>query len=211
MQAASPDLWLFFLLVFGIIVLPGMDMAFIAGSTLAAGLRAGMVALLGVVTAAAVQVAVASVGIAALITLWPAAFNLMLLAGCVYMAWIGVSMLRAGRGGALRLEATAPRALAQVFARAALTNLLNPKAYLFMLAVFPAFVSVQGVSPGTQALRLGLVIAATQVGVYGSIAVLVATARRAMEIGPVGQQRMTWAVGVALLLGAVATLLTGWR
>src|ERR1700741_5033447 len=138
----QPDLWLFFVLVFGIIVLPGMDMAFVAGSALTSGMRGGLVAVAGIVAAGMVHTAVGASGFAALMLWWPAAFNVLLLAGAAYMVWIGVSLWRASRsvgasGGVSGGAAAMP--LRRVFGRAMLTCLLNPKAYAFMLAVFPAF------------------------------------------------------------------------
>jgi len=47
--AHASQLWLFFVLVLGIIALPGMDMAFVLGSTLVDGFKGGVAALAGVV------------------------------------------------------------------------------------------------------------------------------------------------------------------
>ena len=44
--------WLYAVLVFGIIVLPGMDMAFVLSSALAAGRRAGFAAVAGLMAGA---------------------------------------------------------------------------------------------------------------------------------------------------------------
>src|SRR4051812_34981831 len=93
----QPDLWLFFVLVFSIIVLPGMDMAFVAGSALTSGLRGGLVAVAGIVAAGMVHTAVGASGFAALMLWWPAAFNVLLVAGAAYMVWIGVSLWCASR------------------------------------------------------------------------------------------------------------------
>ena len=49
----AADLLLFAALVFGIVVLPGLDMAFVMGSSLTAGRRHGLAAVAGVVTGAA--------------------------------------------------------------------------------------------------------------------------------------------------------------
>ena len=39
------QLWLFFALVFGVVILPGLDMAYIMGSALSGGRRAGFAAI----------------------------------------------------------------------------------------------------------------------------------------------------------------------
>jgi threonine/homoserine/homoserine lactone efflux protein len=93
---ASTDLWLFFAMVFGVIVLPGMDMAFVAGSALTQGLRGGLTAVAGIAFAGMLHVLVGATGITALLLLWPAVYNALLVAGAVYMLWPGASMLRSG-------------------------------------------------------------------------------------------------------------------
>ena len=55
--AHASQLWLFFVLVLGIIVLPGMDMAFVLGSSLVDGLKGGVAALSGVVVGGMVHTA----------------------------------------------------------------------------------------------------------------------------------------------------------
>ena len=50
-------LWLFFLMVLGIIVLPGLDMAFVLASSLTSGRRAGLVAVAGIVAGGMCHVA----------------------------------------------------------------------------------------------------------------------------------------------------------
>lgn len=211
--ASTPDLWLFFALVFGVIVLPGMDMAFVASSALTNGLRGGMTAVAGIVAAGMLHVAVGATGVAALLVLWPAAYNALLVAGTIYMVWIGVAILRsAAEPGDASVAAAAGRSSAgAIFRRAALTCLLNPKAYAFMLAVFPAFIRSADHALAAQALRLGAVIALTQLAVYGAVAVFVAQARRWSGASAQGQRWAACIVGVALIAGAALTLALAWK
>jgi len=53
------NLWLFFIMVTGIIIVPGMDMMFVLANTLAGGRRAGAAATLGVMAGAAVHTVIA--------------------------------------------------------------------------------------------------------------------------------------------------------
>ena len=212
-MTATTDLWLFFAMVFGVVVLPGMDMAFVASSALTNGLRGGMTAVAGIVAAGMLHVIVGATGVAALLVLWPAAFNALLVAGAIYMVWIGASIVRsasAGGGGGLAATST-PTGTSAIFRRAALTCLLNPKAYAFMLAVFPAFIRSTEYSMPAQALRLGAVIALTQLAVYGVVAVFVAQAQRWTGATPHGQRWAARIVGVALIAGAAVTLAFAWQ
>ncbi len=163
------QLWLFFLVVLAVVVLPGMDMAYIAGSSLVGGRRQGLLALTGVVAGGICHVLAAALGIGLLLQLVPGLFNAVLLIGAAYLAWIAWTLLRSRDAAALQADAPrlSPRA---AVLRGALTSLLNPKAYLFMLAVFPQFIDPQRGPVWMQALVLWLIIAATQALVYGPLA-----------------------------------------
>jgi threonine/homoserine/homoserine lactone efflux protein len=49
----APQLWLYFLVVLGVIVLPGLDMAFVLASALVGGQRNGLAAVAGIVAGGA--------------------------------------------------------------------------------------------------------------------------------------------------------------
>lgn len=201
-------LGLFFFLVLGIVLLPGLDMACVLGSTLAAGRRAGFAAVAGIVAGGVVHVAVAGTGVAVVVTAAPALFNGLLLAGALYVAWIGVSLARHGvavaTGDAIPADGASLR-------RGALTNLLNPKAYAFMLAIFPQFVRVELGPVWRQAVVLGAIIAATQAAVYGAVVVGAARVRGWAERRPGALGALGRGVGALLVVAAIATLLAGWR
>lgn len=214
-QGTSPlthysQLWLFFLLVFGVVLLPGMDMAYILGSALSGGRRAGLMALAGVMAGAVVHVIAGVLGISVLLKLYPAAFKSMLLAGALYIAWIGWSILRSasafkpGAGLALR-----PPWL--TFRQGMLSCLMNPKAYLFMLAVFPQFLRPEYGVLWIQGVVMWLIIAVNQAGVYGGIALAADGVRRWLLQEPASAMMVSRTVGAMLMLAALFTALEGWR
>jgi threonine/homoserine/homoserine lactone efflux protein len=203
-------LWLFFVLVFGVVVLPGMDMAYILGSTLTGGLRSGLMALAGIVAAGVYHVTVGTLGIGVLLKLWPAAFNVMLLAGSLYIAWIGWSILKGAAAFSLKPE-TQARPPWVTFRRGIITSMLNPKAYLFTLAVYPQFIRPEYGPLATQALAMWVIIAVTQIGVYGSEALAADRVRIWLASNPSSGLVIGRVVGVTLILGAVYTGISGWR
>jgi len=196
----ATHLWLFFVLVAGIVLLPGLDMAFVLASALGGGRRAGLSAVAGIVSGGACHVLVAATGTAVLLQSFPATFTLLLWAGALYVGWLGLSLLRSGAGGLVPASDAGVSAASVAFRRGALTNLLNPKAYLFMLAVFPQFLRPEYGPTWLQALQLWAIIALTQAAVYGGLALAADAARR----GLVQRPRVGAAVGRglgALLLG----------
>lgn len=211
----ATQLWLFFALVFGIVVLPGMDMAFVLGSALAGGRRTGLAAVAGLVVAGACHVVVGTLGVSALLAVVPGAMQAMLLLGSAYVAWIGWSLLRSREGFGAEVIGKDPeqrrRTRWATFRQAALTNLLNPKAYMFMLAVFPQFLRPEFGSIGRQAFVLGLIIALAQVGVYGLLALGAGGARGWLAARPGAGLAVNRGVGALLVAVAVATCIGGLR
>ena len=62
-----------------------------------------------------------------------------------------------------------------------------------------------------QAVALGLIIAVTQTGVYGSLALAAGGARRWLADRPGASTAMARAVGALLMLGAAFTAWQGWH
>jgi len=202
-------LWLFFLLVFGIVVLPGLDMACVLGSALTGGRSQGMAAVGGIVAGGVVHVLIAALGISVLIRLLPGAFDALLIAGALYIAWIGISLLRSDDLG-LPLTPGA-RGGGATFRRGMTTCLLNPKAYLFMLAVFPQFLRPEYGPLWLQATAMWLIIAINQFLIYGGVALLADRVRAWLHRRPASSMRAARAVGALLIAAALFTGWEGWR
>ena len=206
LSPASP-LWLYFLLVAGIIALPGMDMAFVLASTLTGGRRSGLAAVGGLVTGGCIHVALGALGIGLLMQAAPGLFDALLVAGSAYVAWIGWTLLRGAT--ALGEHAASPRPARATFGRAVATCLLNPKAYLFTLAVFPQFLRGADASVAPQVLAMAAITSCTQVAVYGSLALAAGRARHWLRGNPATQRALGRAVGVLLVLAAAWTAAHG--
>jgi threonine/homoserine/homoserine lactone efflux protein len=206
------QLSLFFVLVFGVVVLPGLDMAYVMGSALAGGRGKGFAALAGVVAGGACHVLMTALGISVVLRLVPGLFNAMLLAGALYIAWIGLSLLRSdASGGGLAVRGATAQSWWRTFRQGMLTCLLNPKAYLFMLAVFPQFLRPGHGALWGQVLVLWLVVAANQLGVYGGLALLAARMRNWLALRPAAGAMAGRCVGVLLLGAAAFTGIEGWQ
>jgi threonine/homoserine/homoserine lactone efflux protein len=203
----STTLWLYFVLVLGIIALPGLDMAYVLANALVGGRSAGLAAVAGIVAGGVCHIAMGALGVAAIVQLWPALFNLLLVAGAAYIGWIGWNLARAG-ATTLKVRLDAPaRPASSVFLKGMATCLLNPKAYVFMLAVFPQFLKPAQGPIWPQAAALGLITAGTQAGVYGGVALL--AQRAGSSLGASGLA--TRAVGLLLVGTGIVTVVQGWQ
>ncbi|HEX7113304.1 MAG TPA: LysE family translocator [Mizugakiibacter sp.] len=206
----AASLGLFAALVFGVIVLPGLDMAFVLGRALRDGRAGGFAAVAGIVAGGVCHVLMTTLGVSVLLRVLPGAFNALLLAGALYLAWIGIGLLRSAAAPSLAPDASA-RPQGAAFRQGMLTALLNPKAYLFMLAVFPQFLRSGAGALAAQAALLWLIIAANQLCVYGGVVLLADRARAWLRGRPATGLAAVRGVGLLLIAAALLTGLEGWR
>lgn len=179
----AQSLWLYFVLVFGIIVVPGMDMMFVLANALTLGRRAGLLATFGLMLGGAAHTVIGSVAVAGLSTLIPAIAKPMILIGSAYMIWVGISLVRS----TIVVDAVGrakERSDGAIVAQALLTAILNPKAWLFVMAVFPQFIRAENGPFWMQGLAIGVISVATQGVVYGGLALAAARGRDALTTNP---------------------------
>ncbi len=135
---------------------PGPDMLFVAGSAVARGMRAGVLAALGVGAGCLLHVALAAFGIGALLAASPAAFDALRWLGAGYLVWAGIGLLRSRVASDAAGNASAAVGSTSVFWQGALTNALNPKVVLFFVAFLPQFIAPDAARAWLGMLLLGL-------------------------------------------------------
>lgn len=118
------------------LLIPGPGNLALVLSTSKGGVRGGLAATAGVILGDQVLMWLAVAGVAALLSAYPAAFQLVQWVGAGYLAWLGGTMLISKPGAPLPINIH-PR---QYLRQAMLITLLNPKAILFYMAFFPLFV-----------------------------------------------------------------------
>lgn len=205
----AANLWLFFVLLFGIIVVPGMDSLFVLANGLNGGRKAGMAAVAGIMAGGVFHSAYGVFGAGMIARELPAAYIVMLLAGGGYMLYIGYSLIRRS----IRIDHVPDAAVTRqgwwaIFRQGLVTCLLNPKAYLFTLAVFPQYIRPDYGPLWRQAIVMGLMVAGTQLAVYGGVAAAAGKARSLLLGKP---QATVWTGRIAGAVLIVVTLLTLWN
>lgn len=159
---------------------PGQDVFFASACGIQNGPRAGALAGLGVGFGSMVHVVLAAVGLGALVAAHPGALVAIKYMGAAYLlvlAWKSWHAAAAPEG-----RAQAARNPWAIVRRGALSNLLNPKPVLFLLAFLPQFTRPEYGPVGQQILALGLMFACSGTLVtmgYGMVAGLAGKAMAA--------------------------------
>ncbi|MCX7239417.1 MAG: LysE family translocator [Burkholderiales bacterium] len=138
---------------------PGPDVLYIVSSALRGGVRAGVVAALGITAGCFVHTLAAAVGVSALLATSATAFALLKWLGAAYLLYVGCKLLLSKPPSALTLDAApadAAPGLKAVLWQGFLTNVLNPKVALFFLAFVPQFIAPLAPNHALAFVLLGL-------------------------------------------------------
>ncbi|MCW2479085.1 homoserine/homoserine lactone efflux protein [Candidatus Symbiopectobacterium sp. NZEC135] len=134
------DWWLTYLLTTLILSLsPGSGAINTMSTAISHGYRGAAASIAGLQLGLAIHIVLVGIGLGALLSQSLLAFDILKWLGAAYLIWLGIQQWRAA--GSLDLHAlagTLPRR--QLFRRAVLVNLTNPKSIVFLAALFPQFI-----------------------------------------------------------------------
>ena len=137
---------------------PGADVAFAMASGLNGGKRSGIAAAIGITTGSLVHTVLAAFGLAAVLISYPIAFDAIRYLGAAYLLYLAwQAWTQTGSQSKSEGASSMRKAMAQGF----LTNILNPKVALFILAFLPQFTNPQNGPVWLQMLILGALFSST--------------------------------------------------
>lgn len=148
---------------------PGADVMFATACGLSGGWRGGVAAAFGVALGSGVHVGLATVGISAAILAVPHAYDIIRWAGAIYLLWLAWAAWTAPPPKPDQGRRTYQAAIRKGF----VTNLLNPKVALFIMAFLPQFATPEIGPIWHQTLGLGLLFIVTGLVItsgYGAFA-----------------------------------------
>ena len=205
----AESLWLFALLTFAIIATPGMDMLFVLTNALTGGRQAGLAATSGIMMGGAYHAALGTFGVGLLLRLAPSLLTLILLAGAAYMTWIGMTLLRSSIAVG-DLDGAPRRSNWTAFRQGAVSCMLNPKAYVFVLSVYPQFVRTQTGDVWRQTAVFGLITVSLQFAIYGGLALAASHGRRLIVSSPGAMAFIGRAAGILFVAAGPLIACHGW-
>jgi len=140
-----------------VVIAPGPDNILAISRGLGQGRAAAAMSSLGAGLGIMVHTVAATLGVAVVLQTSPVAFWVVKAAGAAYLLWLGCRAI-ASRS-LIALAPTTRQPLSRVFATGLLSNVLNPKPGLFVVAFIPQFVSIARGPVSVQMLVYGAIFA----------------------------------------------------
>ncbi|WP_237885164.1 LysE family translocator [Pseudomonas sp. PGPR40] len=200
-------LWLFFMALAVVYLLPGPDMILLLQTGARQGKGAALATALGLGVARGCHVALAALGLAALFKTAPWTFDVVRLIGAAYLLWIGIQCLRTTMLPSLNgTDATTEKPhWREAIQRGLLTNLLNPKALLFCSVLLPQFIEPHAGPVLAQFATLGVMLVGVGLLFDSAYALVGAALGRWLQRSPSAQRVQQWLFG-SLLIGFAVRL-----
>lgn len=161
-------------------LVPGPDMLFLLGRTIAQGRAAGLCAAFGINLGAYVHLLAAVTGLSALVLASATAFTAVKCVGTAYLLYLGVGALRSNGKLAFPVGDAKTQAFWLIFWQGFLSDVLNPKVALFYLALLPQFMDAHDTSPVKHLVALGVI--GNMVGITTSITYVFLAARMTIAL-----------------------------
>jgi len=156
------DLTTFILGTIFIVLLPGPNSLYVMTVASRWGIAAGYRGAAGIFIGDTVLMILSATGAASALKASPALFLLLKVAGALYLAWLGIGLVRGGyrlwQAPGQEDEPAKPVDARHPFKTALVISLLNPKAILFFVSFFIQFVSPDYPHPALSFLILGVIV-----------------------------------------------------
>jgi threonine/homoserine/homoserine lactone efflux protein len=184
---------------------PGPGIMYVMARTLSGGTSDGIASTLGTAVGGMVHVAVAAVGLSALLAASARGFLIVKYVGAMYLVFLGLRAILSARR-APGIPSIRPHGARQAFLEGILTEALNVKTALFFLAFIPQFVN-HALPMAPQFVILGLVCVSLNTAVDCLAVLLASRLATVFRDSPKPAQYMSYGSGSVLLgLGAYVAL-----
>ncbi len=151
---------------------PGPDMLLIASRSVSQGQGAGFLTYAGIALGTYCHALAAALGLSQLIATVPIAYEIVRWAGCAYLLYLAFKTLRSHAIDFSPSSSLKRLSLRRILGEGLLTNLLNPKMALFVLALFPQFIRPENGAIIVQTLVLATVLNGIGFLVNGTVILL---------------------------------------
>jgi homoserine/homoserine lactone efflux protein len=174
------EIWLTFLIASLLIsISPGAGAVNTLSNGLRYGVRNSLPAILGLQLGYGAQILLVGIGLGALLASSGTAFNIVKWLGIAYLVWLGYKKWTQPPL-TMETEIESGESDRRRFWQAAFVNLTNPKATVFLIALFPQFLNTQ-IPQGEQFFIMGTTLILVDIGVMLGYATLASQMSRWMK------------------------------
>jgi threonine/homoserine/homoserine lactone efflux protein len=153
-------------------IMPGPNMTYLAALSLSGGMRTGFAAVAGIAIGLLTYGVVVALGLAAVIDNSPLLYGLLRWGGVAYLLWLAWKAWSSERETSPDATDGPDGEPRIAFRRGLITNLLNPKAAVFYVAVLPEFIRPGAGSVMSQTLALSAVYVTIATAIHAGIVAL---------------------------------------
>jgi len=147
--------WLYLATVLIFMSTPGPSHLLIISVSMTNGYRRSLATAAGDLSANAIQMTLAGLGLATLLVASEFGFTLIKWAGVAYLVWMGIRQILASFKKRAGVQSAQPASLKSLWLKGFITSAANPKAVIFFAALFPQFID-QGKPVFPQIVALGI-------------------------------------------------------
>lgn len=200
----SFDIWaLYVATVFLFMLTPGPSHLLMLSNSMTHGFRPSIATAIGDLSANALQMLAAGLGLAAIIVASQHALTVIKWMGVAYLLWMGIRMWRTAGKSSSSMKSNLSASPRKLWLQGFVTSAANPKAVVFFAALFPQFITAD------QPFFLQLfILSATYIAIdgafllsYGASAGWLAKRLKAKAQVAIGRIGGAFLIGAAILLG----------
>lgn len=188
-----------------VVIAPGPDNILAISRGLSQGPLAALMSSVGAGLGILCHSIAAAAGLSLLLQASPAAFWALKLMGAAYLLWLGVKAIRSR--SLIDFHPAARQPLRRVFATGLLSNALNPKPGLFVMAFVPQFIDAERGSVAWQMLGYGAMFAILTVIIFTVLGCFASRLAGAVQARPRLLAASNVGAGMVFVVGGLSILL----
>jgi threonine/homoserine/homoserine lactone efflux protein len=192
-----------------VVMAPGPDNILAISRGLSQGRLAAILSSIGAGLGIMFHTVAAALGLTLVIQASPTAFWVVKLAGAAYLLWLGYKALTSRN--LISFTPAAKQSMARVFATGLLSNVLNPKPGLFVLAFIPQFVNAARGPVHIQMLVYGAIFAVLTAVIFSVLGSYAARLSGWLERRPKATTWLNFGAGATFVASGISILALGHR
>lgn len=191
-------LFAFGLIALGMVLTPGPNMIYLVSRSICQGRQAGFISLAGVALGFVFYMLCAAFGITAFIFAIPYAYDVLRVAGAMYLLYLAWQTVKPNGRSAFQLQTLDIDSPRKLFLMGFLTNIANPKIAIMYLSLLPQFITPDHGSVLLQSMVLGSTQILISITINGLIVITAGAISLLLTRRPTWQLIQRWLMGTVL-------------